>query len=147
MLNIVPCPNATIVGDLAIGKNIPESAFDCIIMTQTIQMIYEIKVALQNAIKALKSGGTLLVTVPGISQISRYDMDRWGDYWRFTTASAQHLFEEFFPPEKVTVESYGNIMVACAFLHGLAVHELKPEELDFNDPDYQVLVTVRAVKP
>jgi hypothetical protein len=33
----------------------------------------------------LKPGGVLLATVSGISQISRYDMYRWGDYWRFTT--------------------------------------------------------------
>lgn len=31
-------------------------------------------------------------------------------------------------------------------LHGLAAHELKQEELDYHDPDYQVLITVRAVK-
>ena len=30
-------------------------------------------------------GGSLLLTVPGISQIARYD-DHWGDYWRFTSA-------------------------------------------------------------
>lgn len=39
-----------------------------------------------------------------------------------------------------------NVLVACAFLHDLAAQELKPEELDSNDPDYQALITVRAVK-
>ena len=27
----------------------------------------------------------------GISQISRYDMERWGEYWRFTDASTKRI--------------------------------------------------------
>jgi hypothetical protein len=34
-----------------------------------------------------------------------------------------------------------------AFLHGLLVTELRQEELDYHDPDYEMLITVRAVKP
>ena len=73
-------------------------------------------------------------------------MDRWGDYWRFTTASARRIFEEVFGPENVSVESYGNVLAANAFLHGLAQEELRPDELEFRDPDYELLITVRAVK-
>jgi hypothetical protein len=82
----------------------------------------------------------------GISQISRYDMDRWGDYWRFTTLSAQRLFEEVFLPANVSVESYGNVLAANAFMHGLVTEDLRVEELDYRDPDYELLITVRAVK-
>jgi hypothetical protein len=32
-------------------------------------------------------------------------------------------------------------------LYGLATEELRPEELNYQDPDYEVLITVRAVKP
>ena len=67
--------------------------------------------------------------------------------WRFTTLSARRLFGEVFPTENVTVEAYGNVLVAVAFLHGLAAEELRQEELDHRDPDYEVLITVRAVKP
>lgn len=48
------------------------------------------------------------------------DMDRWGDYWRFTTASSHRLFSEFWPSEGVTVEAYGNAFVAMEYLYGLA---------------------------
>jgi hypothetical protein len=95
----------------------------------------------------LKPTGILLATFPGISQISRYDMDRWGDYWRFTSLSSRRLFAEVFPAAQVTVEAHGNILAALTFLHGLAVEELRQEELDFHDPDYEVVITVRAVKP
>jgi hypothetical protein len=46
----------------------------------------------------------------------------------------------------VTVTSYGNVLAATAFLQGLAAEELHPEELDYRDPDYEVLISVRAVK-
>lgn len=139
-------PKATIVADLACADHIPTDTFDCIICTQTLPFIYDVRAALWHIYRILKPGGVLLATFPGISQISRYDMDRWGDYWRFTYASARRLFGDVFGLKHVTVEAFGNVLVACAFLHGLAAHELKPHELDYNDPDYQVLVTVRAVK-
>ena len=87
------------------------------------------------------------MTLSGVNRISRYDMDRWGEYWRFTSLSASRLFEEAFPPSRVTVQGYGNVLAAVAFLHGLAVTELRQEELDYCDPDYDILITVRAVKP
>jgi SAM-dependent methyltransferase len=139
-------PQATIVADLTCADHIPSDTFDCIILTQTLHFIYEMRTALQHLHRILKPGGVLLATFPGISQISRYDMDRWGDYWRFTTLSAQRLFSEVFLAENVRVAAYGNVLAAVAFLHGLAAEELKKEELDYCDPDYEVLITVRAVK-
>ncbi len=138
---------ATIVSDLAAAHNIHSSSFDCIILTQTLQSIYDTRSAIGHLHRILKPGGVLLATVPGICQISRYDMDRWGDYWRFTTLSVQRLFEDEFLPENIEVRAHGNVLVATAFLQGLAVEDLKPEQLDYHDPDYQILITMRAVKP
>lgn len=147
VLHVVPgSQHATLVGNLATGQGLPKEAFDCMILTQTLLCIYDVQAAVANAHAALKPGGVLLATFPGICQISRYDMDRWGDHWRFTDASARRLFGEVFGVENVTISAYGNVLAACAFLHGLAAHELTKDELDYNDPDYQVLITVRAVK-
>jgi SAM-dependent methyltransferase len=140
-------PAATLVGDLVTGQGIPRDAFDCMILTQTFHVIYDVRAAIATVFSALKPGGVLLATVPGISQISRYDMDRWGDYWRFTTRSARLLLEEVFPAENVLVEAYGNVYSAIAFLHGLAAEELSQEKLDHRDQDYEVVITLRAVKP
>jgi hypothetical protein len=74
-------------------------------------------------------------------------MERWGDYWRFTDASARRLFCDVFGPENVTVTTYGNVLAACAFLHGVVVQELQDEELDHHDADYQVTIGIRAVRP
>jgi len=140
-------PKANIIADLTSAHQIPSDTFDCIILTQTLQYIFDPKAAIGTLYRILKPGGVLLVTVPGISQISRYDMDRWGDYWRFTTLSTRGLFEEVFPSGSVETNAHGNVFVAIAFLHGLAAEELTKRELDYLDPDYEVIITVRAVKP
>lgn len=137
---------ATIVADLASGDGIPAGAFDGIILTQTLQHIHDTRAVIATLHRSLAAGGVVLVTVPGISQISRYDMERWGDFWRFTTLSARRLFEDVFDAREIHVEAHGNVLVACAFMHGLAADELNPEELNHHDPDYQVLITIRAKK-
>ena len=141
------CSRATIVADLTQRGQFPREAFDCVILTQTLQHIYDVRAVPATLWDMLKPGGVVLATVPGISQISRYDMDRWGDSWRFTTDSLGRLFEEAFPSGAIEVESHGNVLVAAAFLHGLTVEDLQPNDLDHNDPDYQLLLTVRARKP
>jgi SAM-dependent methyltransferase len=141
-------PRATIVADLSRDDALPSESFDCIICTQTLMFIYDIQNAMATLHRILKPGGILLMTLAGIShRISRYDMDRWGDYWRFTSLSARRLGESVFPPANVDVDSHGNVLAAIAFLHGLAQQELHQEELEAKDPDYEVLITVRAVKP
>jgi SAM-dependent methyltransferase len=140
-------PQVTIIGDLTSAEHISANTFDCIILTQTLQVIYDVPAALETVYRILKPGGVALVTVAGISKISRYDMDRWGYHWSFTTCSAQQLFGEFFPKGNLQVESRGNVLAAIAFLHGLATEELRQKELDYIDPDYELLITIRAVKP
>jgi len=140
-------PEATIVADLTSADGVPSDQFDCIVFTQTLQHIYDVRAVLRTLYRILKAGGVLLATFPGISQISRYDMDRWGDYWRFSTASVQRLGEECWPGGAFAVESHGNVLVASAYLYGLASDDLRREELAFTDPDYQLLLTLRAVKP
>lgn len=139
-------PGTTLVGDLSTGEGIPEEAFDAIILTQVFQFIYDMPAAVTNCRRALKSDGVLLATFAGISQISRTDMDQWGEYWRVTDASARRMFGNVFGPENVTVEVYGNVLAACAFLHGMVITDLTKRELDYQDPNYQLIIAVRAVK-
>jgi SAM-dependent methyltransferase len=139
-------PNATIIADLTHAEHIPSSTFDCVICTQTLHLIYDVKLAIETLHRILNPGGVLLATLPGISQISRYDMDRWGDYWRFTSASARHLFREVFPPDNIQIRVSGNVMTATALLQGIAVQDMLDKDLNVYDPDYEVLIAVRAQK-
>ncbi len=139
-------PDATLVGDLCQPDGLPERRVDCFICTQTLNFIFDFQSAIRGLHRLLKPGGKALVTLAGISQISRYDMDRWGDYWRFTTMSARKAFEEVFGPG-VEVSSAGNVLAATAFLQGLAVQDLPdPSVLETTDQDYQLIITVVATR-
>jgi hypothetical protein len=39
------------------------------------------------------------------------------------------------------------VLAAVAFLYGLGAEELRDDELAANDPDYQLVVSLRAVAP
>lgn len=139
-------PGVTIVGDLVSGEGIPEGAFQCMILTQVLLCVSDFNSAIQSIHRGLAPGGVALLTIPGISQISRYDMDRWGDYWRFTDLSARLIFEKIFGSGNVEIQVYGNVLAATAFLQGISSEELTTEELDLLDLDYQVTLAVRAMK-
>ncbi len=139
-------PKTTIVADLTNAPHVQSATFDCIIFTQTLQLIYDVRAGIQTLHRILKPGGILLATFPGISQTGDFE---WGDYWywNFTTFSAKRLFEEVFTPANVKVEAYGNVLSATAFLYGLAFEELTKQELDYYEPGYEVTITVRGMKP
>lgn len=140
-------PDATIIADLTSADHLPSDTFDCIILTQTLHFIYDVRAAVQTLYRILKPGGVLLVTGPGINKFSRVDMPDWADYWHFTTRCLERLLGEVFPAANIKIESYGNVLVALATLHGLAAEELSQVEMDYFDPDFEVLITARAVKP
>ncbi len=146
VLNVHAAPGTTVVADLTRAENIPAATYDCFILTQTLPFIFDARAALRTAHRILKPGGVLLVTVPGISQISRHDAERWGDYWRFTPHSLRRLLMEVFAESSVALRTYGNVRSAAALLDGRAAHELRPLELNHADPDYPVIVAARAVK-
>jgi SAM-dependent methyltransferase len=144
VLHVEPGPGVTIVADLQAAPNINSSTFDCIICTQTLQFIFDTASTIQTLHRILKPGGTVLVTTAGIAQIARPDAARFGEYWRFTGQALQRLFECTFSPADVRIETYGNVLAATAFLYGLSVEDLRPDELSFRDPDYEVTVALRA---
>jgi SAM-dependent methyltransferase len=137
-------PRATLVGDLATGKGLPEACYDCFICTQTLQYVYDLPAAAATIARLLAPGGVLLLTVPGISQISPVDRGLWGEHWRFTPESVERLLRGAFGT--VEVAGHGNVLAAIGFLHGLSCEDLRVEELDHHDDRYPMLVTARAVK-
>jgi glycosyltransferase involved in cell wall biosynthesis/SAM-dependent methyltransferase len=137
--------HATIVADLACADHIPDDSFDCIILTQTLQMIFDVPAALRTLHRILRPNGVLLATFPGITHTGDADwQETW--YWSFTANSAQRLFHAVFGEENVRIESHGNVFAATAFLYGLADHELRRDELDHHDPAFDIVITVRAQK-
>ncbi len=136
---------ATLVGDLTQPGVLPEDAFDCIVMTQTLHLIFDLPQAAGQLHSALRRGGVLLLTVPGISAIERGE---WGENWCWSLSpvSVTRLFEPWFGNNAMTVEAYGNVFSATTFLQGLALEEIEQSKLDTYDPAYPVIVALRAIK-
>lgn len=145
VLDINPANSAaTIVGDLASADAVPTNSFDCFILTQTLQYIYDVNAAVLHAHRILRPGGTLLCTVPVVSRIDRFELE--SEYWRLTAAACLRLFGNVFPPRNVAVRARGNVLTAVAFLVGMAAEELSARELERDDPFFPIVVTVRATK-
>ncbi|WP_347302434.1 glycosyltransferase [Croceibacterium sp. TMG7-5b_MA50] len=139
-------PEATIVGDLGQPGLLPEGAFDCIVLTQTLMLVWDMPAAAAELARALKPGGVLLLTVPGTSSVDRGEWgERW--YWSLTGASVTRMFGELFGPDNIAVTVEGNVYAATCFLHGLAQEEVNAAWLERADPAYPMVVTLRAVKP
>jgi SAM-dependent methyltransferase len=138
-------PQTTFVGDLTERGILPEDTFDCVVLTQTLHLIYDMAAAVGTLHRALRPGGVLLVTVPWVSPIDRGE---WGGswYWSLTVDALKRLLGDAFGPDRVSVRSYGNVLSAAAFLYGLAEHELTAQELDANDPYCPVTVAGIARK-
>lgn len=135
----------TFIGDLTNAPHIPDNAFDCIILTQTLHLIFDFKAALKTCYRVLKPGGCLLLTVPGISPI---DKDEWKEnwLWSFTAQSMKLVFREVFAEERTEINAHGNVYAATAFLYGLGLPEVDKQKLEMHDASYPVIITVRAVK-
>lgn len=138
-------PHATFLVDLEGGAGLPNETFDCVVLTQTLHMTYDTRAVLRTVHAALRPGGVVLATVPGITSIDAADgPEKW--FWPMTQSAARRLFGEVFRPENVEVEQFGNVYAATAFLQGLALEELDRGKLELVDPLYPVIVGLRARK-
>ena len=138
-------PLATLVADLSKPDQFPEGQFDCFVLTQTMQFIYDVQSVVQSAHRLLAPGGVLLATVPSVSRIA----PRYGpttEFWRFTAASCARLFGDVFGERNVEVRTHGNVLAATAFLYGAALEEIPHEKLDVDDPFFPIIVSVRATR-
>lgn len=146
VLHVNPAvPGVTIAGDIAAAPQIPSGVFDCIILTQVLELVYDLRSAVNTIYRILKPGGVVLITVPGISNI---DYGEWNDLWMwsFTVASMKRLLAERFTPENIAVESCGNVFAAVSFLHGLSLEDIAAYDHQQVDPHYQVTILARAVR-
>lgn len=147
VLHLVPGnPEATIVGDLTTREAIPSSQFDCILIINTFQLIYDLDSAIESCYDGLKPGGILLAHFPGICTICPEDSAWAGDYWRFTSQSVGRLTEKYFLATDVSIKAYGNVLTSAAYLYGIAAEELPAQSLQYHDPNYELVITLRAVK-
>jgi hypothetical protein len=133
---------ANIYGDLRDVKEIESNTYDCFIVTQTYVMIDDYEAAIRESFRILKPGGTLLVTMPCLSPCWNLK----NHHWRFTGASSEYIFGKYVKPENLEVKTYGNALAGQAFWVGMSQQDLTKEELDYNDPFFPIVVTIKAIK-
>jgi SAM-dependent methyltransferase len=135
---------ASVVADLTRPATLPEQHYDCFILTQTLQYVFDLSPAVESVARVLRPTGVALVTLPSVSRVTAsVGVDR--EFWRFTTASAQTLFHAQF--DDVEVHAFGNVLTCAAFLYGLASEELGRDELETRDEFFPTLIAVRASRP
>lgn len=143
VLDIDPSnPHATVVADLGSPDALDSAVYDCVILTQTVQLVVDVRAALRNVYRALAPGGTLLLTAHGTSMV--YDAE---DRWRWTPASLELELRALAPGAEIDVAGHGNVLAATAHLWGLAAEDLSSEELAANDPRFPVVVTACVRRP
>jgi SAM-dependent methyltransferase len=137
-------PSATLVADLAAADPIASDRFDCFVLPQTLQFIFDVRAALFHAHRILRPGGVLLATVPALSRI---DPGLYtSDYWRFTPASCERLVRDAFGGGEVMISSFGNALSCAAFVQGMSVEEFTASELDPVDSHFPLILGIRARK-
>ena len=139
-------PKATIIADLADAPNISDDTFDCVLVTQVLSWVYDVRAPLRTAHRILAPGGVLLATTPGIARIAPVESKLFGEWWHFTAMSARRVTEEVFGQGNVEVWAFGNVLSAAGFLFGLGQFDLTPDELAVHDPAFEVILGIRAVK-
>jgi SAM-dependent methyltransferase len=145
VLDINPAnTHATIVADLGEPDSLPVRKFDCVVFTQTLHLIPDMRIAIANVWRAVGPGGILLLTVPALG---RHDARKGFDHdrWRLTRTGLELLLAEL-PGARSTVTSYGNVLSCVAFLYGLAAEELRSDELETSDLEFPLIVAARVQK-
>lgn len=137
--------DATIIDDLRKLETIKDNSYDCIILTQVLQFIDDVDIAIAQCYRILKQNGTLLITLPSISRIDCISGVE-GDFWRFTQASAKYIIEKKFESRKTLIESSGNARLGIYFYAGLSIEDISKRILKKNDPNFPLIITIRAIK-
>lgn len=132
--------------DLVDGAGLPAAAYDCVVLPQVLQSVSDLPAAVRTLHRVLRTGGTLLATCPGISRLDG-DPSTSPRLWGLTPASVARLFGEVFGRQSIEVQSYGNVVLSIASMHGLTIDDLRSSDLRMTDPQYPMLITVRAGVP
>lgn len=136
-------PKATLITDLRNMPQVLSNSYDCLILTQVFQFIDNYEFAIKECHRILRPGGTLLATLPFMSRVDARTGHE-SDYWRFTVASTKYIFGKYF--NNLEVKSWGNVLSGTAFWVGMAQEELSKKELEHNNIDFPVIISVRAAK-
>jgi peptidoglycan/xylan/chitin deacetylase (PgdA/CDA1 family) len=137
--------SADIIDDLQTAAKIADNTYDCVILTQVLQLIPDYQAALATVARILRPGGVLLVTVCGITQGVLTVEGAF--HWSFFQPGLKRALSPHFDTRKTVLHSHGNVGLAASFLMGLTTDDVPSDLWSVKDPEYPIVVTARAVKP
>jgi glycosyltransferase involved in cell wall biosynthesis len=97
---------------------------------------------LRHAYQLLRPGGLLLGAFPALGRFGPGEGRHGAE--AFTLAGVRRAAERVLAA--VRVETRGNVLAACGFLHGLSAEELGPHRLGYHDPSFPVVILLSATK-
>ncbi len=122
---------------------IPSASYDCLLLPNTLPHFRELDLALAQARRIVRPGGTILASVAGLipltgdaPEYSRLTPDGWRDRLAFAWRGAS-----------IDVNGHGNCLAAIASQLGLVTEELSAPELGVHDARYPVLITIACRLP
>jgi SAM-dependent methyltransferase len=137
--DIVPDFEPTYLCDFtAANPPIPERAYDCLLLPNTLPHFRDLDGGLANARRVVRPGGAILASAGGLLPLTG-DV---ADYWRFSPDGWRERLIKAWPGCDLTVDGHGNCLAAIAAQLGLALEELSAAELDVVDPRFPVLITI-----
>lgn len=139
-------PRANIYDDVRSLASIPDTTYDCFILTQVLQYVDDLDAALASIRRVLKVGGVALVSVPTHGKLDGHEDNVPGHFWRLTPDSARYIFQRHFTPDELAIKPWGNPRLAIGFLAGLAIEDLSRREIDTYVPEFTCGVLIRAVR-
>lgn len=142
--DIDPRCGPTFVCDLADPENIlPDEAYDCVLLPCTLSLLRDIVPCLRNILRVVKPGGVILANAAGLIPFDGATKD----FWHASPEGWRHLTQSVWPNCEIIVEGHGNCLAVLAANLGLAMEELRVEELDFNDEVFPVVTNILCRKP
>ena len=124
-----------------VGLLVTADLFDCFVLSQWLQFVYNIPVRNTHTCRLLCPGDLVRVAVPCVSQIA----PRYGAATGFTQVSCDVLISEVFGMGRAAVQTYASIFMTIAFLTRTTHKELSWNKLGMQDPYYPLILGLAGV--
>jgi len=141
-LDIFPSKKANIHGDLRNLIQVKSNVYDCLIITQTFNVVDDYYSTISESYRILKPGGVLLVTMPTISPCQNLKVNMW----RFSNEGMKYAISKYFGEKNVLSSGYGNLEAVKAFWVGLAKEDMTEKEISEKTNNIPLIIGAVAIK-
>ena len=132
------------IADLSEPDSLPVGRFDCFILTQTLQDMPNVDIAIRNAWRAMAAGGTLLIAVATLRDL---DPVRGGTYLRrLTRLGLERVVARTCQGAEIETRGYGNMLVGTATPIGRSTQHPTQSQIESYDARFPLVACARIRK-